>query len=409
MNYEAIHSADQLAAFIDAISDEPVIGFDTEFVSEDRYRPELCLIQVAAGDALAVIDPYDVGDTTPFWELISTPGRVVLAHAAREEARFCYRYTGRKIAGLFDLQLAAGFVGLEYPISLGNLVNRLLRKTLPKGETRTNWRKRPLSESQIEYALRDVTELAAMYEILRRKIERRNRAEWLAEETEASQQSMIDAEEAERWRRVSGSSGLPPRQLEIVRRLWLWREQRAKETDQPPRRILRDDLVIELAKRQSSTVDRIRNIRGMERRGLMAQYSEIASAIADALETADSDLPRRPRSGRKQASPMLLQFLSTAVACICRQQHMAPAIVGNSDDVRELLAYELDHAHRSGEADEVDDAGEVDESQPLPALLRGWRGEVVGRLVRDLLAGRLAIRIADHLEEQPLEFVLVDE
>lgn len=399
MDYQAIHTADQLADFVAALRDEPVIAFDTEFVSEDRYRPELCLIQVAAGDSLAVIDPYEVGDTTPFWDLIATPGRTVLAHAAREEARFCYRFTGRKIAGLFDVQLAAGFVGLEYPISLGNLVNRLLGKTLPKGETRTNWRTRPLSDSQIEYALHDVTELAVMHDKLRRKIERLNRLEWLVQETEANQQGMIEAEEAERWRRVSGSSGLPPRQLEIVRQLWIWREQRAKATDQPPRRILRDDLIIELAKRQSSTVDRIRNIRGMERRSLVAQYPEIAAAIAQALGTPDAELPRRPRTGRKQLSPLLSQFLSTAIACICRQHRMAPAIVGNSEDVRELLAYELEQA----------DAPQPETPENLPALLRGWRGEVVGRSFGDLLAGRLAIHVADYQAEQPLEFVDVED
>src|SRR5690606_14519046 len=156
------------------------------------------------------------------------------------------------------------------------------------------------------------------------------------------------------------------------------------------------DLIIELAKRQSSTVDRIRNVRGMERRGLISQYPEIAAAISQALATPDAELPRRPRTGRQQLSPLLSQFLSTAIAHISRQHQMAPAIVGNSEDIRELLAYELEQAdsppaHGS--------SAEPENPEELPALLRGWRGEVVGRSFGDLLAGRLAIRVADYQAE----------
>ena len=262
MHYESILTAESLARFIQAVQSEPILAFDTEFVSEDRYRPELCLIQVATADRLFVIDPLAVGDTTPFWELISTPGKIILAHAAREECGFCYRYSGKKIAGLFDVQLAAGFVGMEYPISLGNLVSRLQNKTLPKGETRTNWRTRPLTASQIEYALHDVTELIPMYETLAADVDARNRRSWLDEEVDAIQESVIEREESQRWRKVSGSNGLNPRTMEVLRQLWLWREARAKTIDQPPRRVLRDDLMVELSKRQSSTVERIRGIRG---------------------------------------------------------------------------------------------------------------------------------------------------
>src|SRR5690606_26737123 len=146
----------ELEALCAEIAQCRFVGFDTEFVSEDSYRPELCLIQVAFGDRLAIIDPYRVETTDPFWEVLAEPGRIVIAHAAREEIRFCYRFSGKPIAGLFDTQLAAGFVGMEYPASLATLVQRLVGKTLPKGETRTNWRHRPLTPDQITYALHDV-------------------------------------------------------------------------------------------------------------------------------------------------------------------------------------------------------------------------------------------------------------
>ena len=393
LQYESINTAKELQSFCDSLADCEVIGFDTEFVSEDSYRPQLCLIQVATEDRLAIIDPVPIGDTVAFWKLLTEPGRTIIAHAAREESRFCYRFTGQPIAGLFDTQLAAGFVGMEYPASLGNLVQRLVNKTLPKGETRTNWARRPLTKDQITYALHDVTDLLPMHEQLSSAARKLNREDWLTEETEAFQQKVIDAETRENWRRVSGSSGLKPRQLETVRQIWLWREARAKEIDRLPRRVLRDDLIVELAKRGSTDVKKIKSLRGMERRTLSDHYEDIADAIQVALDTPDEDLPRRPRGSRRVVSPMLAQFLSTSIACISRQHKLAPPIVGNADDVRELLGYELDRR----------------KNDPTPSLLQGWRGEIVGKTFRKILAGELAIRVADVKETQPLEFIETDD
>ena len=389
MQYDSINTVEQLEQFCQEMADCPLVAFDTEFVSEDSYRPQLCLIQVAAGDRLAIIDPVYVDDTVAFWEFLTQPGRTVIAHAAREEVRFCYRFTGKPIAGLFDTQLSAGFVGMEFPASLGTLVQRLVNKTLPKGETRTNWCRRPLTRDQITYALHDVTDLMEMHGKLASMVKKLNRESWLEEETSVFQQKVIDAEERENWRRVSGSSGLNSRQLETVRQLWLWRENRAKEIDRLPRRVLRDDLIVELARRGLTDQRKIKSIRGMERRGFADHYGDIAAAIQTALDTPEKDLPKRPRGSRRVVSPMLSQFLSTAIACISRQHKLAPPIVGNADDVRELLGYELDRR--------PDD--------PVPSLLKGWRGEIVGKTFRRLLAGELAIRIANVKETQPLEFL----
>lgn len=389
MHHDSINTVDHLKRFCEEIAQESVIAFDTEFVSEDTFRPKLCLIQVAAGDRLAIIDPVEFSETEPFWDLLTEPGRTVIAHAAREESRFCYRFTGKPIAGLFDTQLAAGFVGMEYPASLATLTQRLVNKTLPKGETRTDWSRRPLSRDQILYALSDVSDLVEMYSQLSSMVDKLDRQSWLEEETSNFQQKVIDAETRENWRRVSGSSGLNPRQLEAVRQLWLWREARARELDRLPRRVLRDDLLVELARRGTTDQQKIRNVRGMERRGLIEQYGEIAEAIRVSLATPEEELPKRPRGTRRVVSPMLSQFLSTAIACISRQHKLAPPIVGNADDVRELLGYELDRRKHD----------------PVPALLKGWRGEIVGKTFRRLLQGDLAIRIADVTETQPLEFI----
>ena len=392
LDYESITTQEELHRFCDEVSDAPTIAFDTEFVSEDRYRPQLCLIQVAVGDRLAIIDPLSLKTTKPFWDLLTESNRTVIAHAAREESRFCFRYTGEPIAGLFDTQLAAGFGGMEYPISLGNLVNKLIGKSLMKGESRTNWRHRPLSSDQILYALQDVTDLQAMYEKQRATMDKLDRRGWLDEETTIRQQKVIDQETSENWRRVSGCAGMTPRQLEIIRHLWRWRDRRGNELDRPVRRVMRDDLMVELARRGSSDVKKIRNIRGMDWRGYSGHYEDISAAIQAALEVPDSELPKRTPRSRSVISPMLSQFLSTSMACISRQNKLAPSIVGNADDVKEVLGYELDR--QSGD--------------DVPALLQGWRGEIVGKTFRRLLQGEIAIRVANVRKEQPLEFVDID-
>ena len=166
MEYTYVRHDRDLQALCQQLAADEYIFFDTEFISEDVYLPELCLIQVASKSGLAVIDPKGMVDLSPFWDLITSDNVTVVAHAAREEFLFCFRATGKWPTRLFDTQVAAGLIGMEFPISLGNLVIRLLGERLPKGETRTNWRSRPLSKQQIEYALNDVIYLDQIYQQL---------------------------------------------------------------------------------------------------------------------------------------------------------------------------------------------------------------------------------------------------
>jgi ribonuclease D len=390
----SITTQPDLDQFCQDLGDSPWVAFDTEFVSEDRYRPELCLLQVATPDVIAVVDPLTVTSTQPFWDHIAKTSQTVIVHAGREEIRFAYRFTEQPIANLFDVQLAAGLVGMDYPASYANLIHHYLGKTLDKGETRTDWRRRPLSEHQIEYAMQDVADLGRLHEVMLRKLNKLKRLQWLREEVENLQQAVMEAEIQESWRRVSGGSTLPPRQAAVLRELWRWREQQAKQADVPARRVLRDDLLVELARRGTDDVRRIRSLRGMERRNLASQYEEMSQAIRRAMSMEEEQLPSRGHGQRRIQAPLLTQFLGTAVACVSRQQRIAPSIVGNSDDIRDLLSYEL--AGRKG--------------MPLPSLLQGWRADVIGRSFQDLLSGRLAMRIASIHDDQPLElFELEDE
>jgi ribonuclease D len=391
VHHDHITNDRQLQKFCQELAGAPTIAFDTEFVSEHTYRPQLCLVQVAAGDRLAVIDPLAARDVTPFWELLAAPGHDTIVHAGREELLFCLGATGRPPTGLFDVQIAAGLVGFDYPAGYGSLMFKLVGQRLHKGETRTDWRRRPLSSSQIEYALDDVRYLEEMAVKLRARLDPLGRVAWLETEMAAWKSDVEATRSDERWWKVSGTSGLSRRSLAVVRELWRWREREAEKRDCPTRRVLRDDLIVELAKRRSGDLKQIGALRGMERGDLQRVLPHLAVAVEHALALSDDQCPLPMQRDAPAQVAVLGQFLSSALGSICRSAELAPSIVGTASDVRDLVAYRLGLADGDGQREP-------------PLLGRGWRAEVVGRLIDDLLSGRLAIRIHDPHSDEPLVF-----
>ncbi len=187
MNEILVGSRDELADCCAKLALCRRFGFDTEFVGEESYHPRLCLVQVATADALYLIDPLALDSLGPFWELVVDPANQVVVHAGREEVRLCHIWSGQTPGNLFDLQIAAGLVGLPYPLGHGPLVYHVLGKKLTKGETLTEWRTRPLTNDQIRYAFDDVRYLLPIAESLTQRLDKLHRASW-------------------RWRNLPGSA-----------------------------------------------------------------------------------------------------------------------------------------------------------------------------------------------------------
>ena len=388
-HFSYITNPESLHQLCEKIAAQKLVAFDTEFVAEDSYRPELCLVQVATKDEIAIIDPYTCTDLGPFWESLVDPETTVIVHAGREETLFCYRATKKLIPKLFDIQIASAFLGLEYPASYGNLVHRFTGKVLDKEETRSDWRNRPLSNQQLEYAAQDVRDLPRLYQTISQQLIKQDRLSWLEEETRRRQEDLAEFESNESWFRVSGIQALSGNSLSIVRGLWNWRDLKAKERDVPPRKILRDDLLVELARRGTSDVRRMTSLRGMEHRHTKQYLPELAKAIEDSLLQPAVTWPKKQRYGKGQPAGMLTQFLSAALAYICRTKRIAPSIVATSDDLRDFVKYRL----------EVQSDG-----TPPPCLTLGWRAEIIGKELDDLLAGRLGMVLDNPTSEMPIKF-----
>jgi ribonuclease D len=390
MAYEFITTDAQLNSLCARLAVAPTICFDTEFVSEHTYKPELCLVQVAVGDELVLIDPLVVRELTPFWQALAAPGHETIVHAGRQEVLFCLDAVDEPPFALFDVQLAAGMVGLEYPAGYGSLLSKVLNERPSKGETRTDWRRRPLSEQQLDYALDDVRYLERLRLALGERLRRLSRESWLVDETAIWLDELNASRGGERWRRVTGSSGLSGRSLAIVREVWAWREREAERRNQPARQVLRDDLIVELAKRRSADPKQIAAVRGMERGDYRRMIPDLARMVETALKFGDHEVPENVRYESSPQLMMLSQFLSSALSSICRDAHVAASLVGTASDVRDLITY-----HRSATTGQA--------LEP-PVLARGWRAQVVGKVLDDLLDGRTSIRIADPDAEQPLVF-----
>jgi len=365
------------------------VGFDTEFISEGRYQSQLCLVQVAYDQGLAIIDPTTVSDLKPFWSLLCDGRREVIVHAGRSELEFCYRAIQKLPEWFFDVQVAAGFVGTEYPLGFRDLVEKYLGVKVSKGETRTDWLKRPLSPRQIDYALNDVRYLFDLTKILRKKLKERDRFVWYHGESTQTTYRLQREMEIPKWRSTAKCSALPPRQQAIVRELWFWRDRVAKKQNQISARILRDDLIVEIAKLESSEIARFESIRGLNRPDLVRQYGDIKRTIDRALTLDRSELPEL---GEKQLYPqytVMVQFLYTAFNMTCKKYGFSTQLVGTQVDIREMIA----HLYQT-----------LPEGI-IPRLTRGWRLQLVGCLLEDLINGKLSMKLNRNHPEEPIEFI----
>lgn len=389
VRFSYITNQDSLHQLCEQIEQQRLVAFDTEFVAEDSYRPELCLVQVATGEGISIVDPYTSIDLSRFWSLLVEPETRVVVHAGREESLFCYRATKTRIPNLFDIQLAAGFLGHEYPASYANLVHRYTGVNLDKEETRSDWRKRPLSNQQLQYAAQDVKDLLRLYQTMEKELERQDRMGWYREEVEAWLADLELYESSENWFRISGIQALSGSSLSVVRALWNWREQRARERDLPARKILRDDLLVELARRGKGDARQMASLRGMEHRHVKQLIPELVELIEEARTQPAPHWPKKARYGRGQPPAMLTQFLSAALAYICRTKKISPAIVATSDDLRDFVKYRLDR---------------IDSDLSPPSLITGWRAEIVGKDLDDLLHGRIGMVLDNPQSDMPIRF-----
>lgn len=363
---------------VSALAKSDFVTVDTEFIRETTFWPELCLIQMATPDHTALVDALAPGlDLSAFFALMADDKIVKVFHAARQDIEIIHHLGGLIPHPVFDSQVAAMVCGFGDAISYDQLVAKITGKQIDKTSRFTDWRRRPLSEKQLDYALADVTYLRDVYLYLKAKLEEQERSEWVNEEMAVlTAVETYDLHPDDAWKRVKVRLR-KPMELAIVQSVAAWREREARERNVPRGRVLKDDTIGEIAQQQprdAEALSRLRTIpKGWER---SASGSGLIAAIQSALAIAKEDLPRLPKQSQSpEGSAAAADLLKVLLKLVTEQHGVAAKIVANSDDIDKIAA--------EGEAANV-------------AALQGWRREVFGQKALDLIEGKVGIKFENR-------------
>ena len=367
-----------LADLCDRLSDAHFVAVDTEFMRENSYWPDLCLIQIADDKEAAAIDPKAPGlDLKPLLDLLVENEEVLkVFHAGGQDLEIIHNLTGKTPYPLFDTQIAAMALGMGEQIGYSNLVESLLGDRLDKGARFTDWGRRPLDARQIDYAIGDVTYLSKLFPKMLERLRKTNRGGWLDEEMErlADPSSYINEPDAA-WQRVK----MPSRKPEVLGRLKAlaaWREREAQGKDLPRGRIMKDETLADVAGNPPRDQRDLAKVRGLSANWATNDIgARLMSALAAATPLPDAELParddRKPGLGREGV--LVADLLKLLLKIRSRDTDVAAKLIARSDEL-ELLAA----GRREG-----------------LSILRGWRFEQFGRDALDLVEGRLAFAVED--------------
>ena len=278
---ELISTPDRLGEFMRHVRTQGCFAFDTEFIGEETFIPKICLVQLATQSQIALIDPFAFEGTllNVVWDAVCDPTLTTIVHAGGQDINAAQRHTSRPARNVIDTQIAAGFMGMPWPTSLANVVHAVADLRLNKGHTFTEWDSRPLSKQQLSYAADDVRYLPLVWQLQHHKLETLNRTAWAVSESEESLRTSDEFAPESQVRRAARGMGLRPRVMTILRELVILRYSIAQTKDLPPRTVLPDSPMLELARRKVASTEELLDIRGFPRQTVHEFGTEILAAI----------------------------------------------------------------------------------------------------------------------------------
>ena len=372
MQEHFVDSHEQLEQLCERLQQSHWLALDTEFIRERTYYPHFCLLQVSDGKEAACIDPIRIKDLTPLTELLFNEQIVKVFHAGRQDLEIFYQLWQRLPYPLFDTQVAATLLGQGEQIGYGGLVHKVLGIELDKGASRTDWSRRPLEQEQLRYALDDVIHLGEVYLQQHAALEKMGRLQWLESDFNMLADPVtyeINPESC--WQRVKGRQHLKGVQLAVLQRLAAWREERAIKRDKPRKWMVKDEVLLEMARRKPRDKQQLRGVRGVDDRLLESHGESLLKLIDQACLTPQEEWPvekREKRPGVEQEA--LTDLLMGALRLLAQQQKITPAIIAGRKELERLAKGEREIA-----------------------LLRGWRKSVAGNTLLDLAEGRCQLRV----------------
>jgi len=370
-----VTDTDTLRELVVRLRQAPAVAIDTEFMREKTYYAKLCLIQLGTDDIAAIVDPIACEDLSPLYDLLTDETVVKIFHAGSQDLEIFYQLCGKATAPVFDTQVAATLAGFQQQVGYGALIKEMLGVTLDKGDTYTDWARRPLSDTQVEYALNDVRYLTEVHRRLVEQLKTEGRVSWLAADfAHLEDPATYDPIPEEQWRRVKRVASLNRRQLAVAREVAAWREREAQRRDVPKRWILGDESIVEIARRAPQTAADVAAVRGVSEKAGKTAQKGIAEAVVRGVAVPDEELPsltkrKRPAGDVDGAVDLMIALVRVRA----RERGVAMPLLASRDELERLAAGER-------------------EASPL---LEGWRKEMVGSELLELLDGTIGMSLAE--------------
>jgi len=373
-----ITSADQLKEFCDSLKSSDVLAVDTEFVREKTYFHRIGLIQVAGKKGCAAIDPILLNDLTPLLEILKDFRKLKVFHAARQDLEILVRLCGQVIPPIFDTQVAAALVGWGSQISFAKLIQKALGKRIHKSETYTDWCRRPLSENQIIYALDDVRYLLPAYEKILGRLKQLKRESWVAGEVKIWEDpatfSLPDPQT--RFLKIKSYKSLKPRNMAVLKELAAWRENVAISRDCLAKFILRDETLLEIARKIPKDTRQLSTVRGIHHKEVEKSGTAIINSVKKAFETLEDELPQLSESNGYSTTRGVEELLSAFVQIRSEELKIEPSILADRKSIHCFATH-------------------FEQKKDISAnfLLQGWRKECIGEPMLRLLKGEIGLKI----------------
>jgi ribonuclease D len=344
------------------------LALDTEFIREKTYYPKFCLLQISNGTIAATVDPLMIEDLSELVAIIYNSSIIKIFHAGRQDLEIFHQLWDKLPQPLFDTQLAATLLGLGTQIGYGNLVQKITGHELEKGHSRTDWSQRPLSQEQLRYALDDVIYLGDIYLNIIERLESLGRDSWLQEDFNAlADPTTYSINPNNMWQRIKGNQHLKGVQLAILQKIAAWREQQAEQADRPRRWIMKDEVLIDLARRQPKNIKALERIRGLESGSIKRNGDVLLKLITQAKELPKENWPQAKKR-LKSLTPnqeAMTDLLQSCLRIIAEQEEITPSALASRKDLESLVIGNED-----------------------TELLHGWRKALVGDALVEVLNGK---------------------
>jgi ribonuclease D len=362
-----------LADACDRLARHPYITVDTEFLRETTYYPLLCVAQMASADEAVVVDALAEGlDLKPFYELMADERVLKVFHAARQDIEIVWHEAGLIPHPIFDTQVAAMVLGYGDSISYDQLVQRITGDALDKSHRFTDWSRRPLSPAQVKYAISDVTHLRDVFNALDADLHKRGRADWVGEEMEVlTSPDTYRVEPELAWQRLK-TRARKPKELAVLMEVAAWREREAQTRDVPRGRVLKDDVVGEIAQQAPTTVERLAGLRSLPRGFERSRWGQdILAAVARGLARDPKSLPKFERQRGSGNGAATVELLKVLLRMTSERHAVAAKVIATIDELEQIAN---------------------DDEADVPAL-HGWRRELFGEKALALKHGKLALAV----------------